>query len=299
MLISGIDINTNMIHTNSELIEKFSLYLKRKDKAKSTITAYNKDIQQLAEESKKPLEDLSESDIDQLMRSWIFENKFAVKTVSRKLNSIRTFYNFLTEKQIILKNPAIDIRHPKFRPSKQRVLTKVEIQHLRTASEDNLKCMTIIEIMLQTGIRIGELSRLKVKDVVLIDTPYIRIGKFSKTIERKVHLNDKALQIIRLYLSSLVKKSPELPLFATKNNKPIQVRNIRAMIDKVIKKSKIKEACVNDLRNTFITFQLSQGFDINELAVVVGHKTTATTNRYLELLTKKYRRKSRSKIYPL
>lgn len=282
------------------LINNFSSYLRRKNKTKSTIMAYVKDIEQLSEAvPNKSLTEITEEDIRFNLKNWVYNGTFSTKTVSRKLNSIRTFYNYLVEKKEIVASPANNIHHPKFRTEKPRILTKSEYNSLREQCSDNLKFLTIIEVLLQTGIRIGELSRLRVRDVNMNKDPYLYIEKFSSIKERNVPLNDKVLKSLKLYLSATEKRDPEKPLFSTRNGKSIQVRNIRASIDKIIKKAKITNVCVNDIRNTFIVYQLSCGFSLEILARVVGHKTTVTTTRYLSLLNKEYKDKKLSKIQEL
>lgn len=284
---------------NSEIINSFSTYLKRKGKAKSTLLAYVKDIEQLCSNTNnKSVIELSENDIKQCLEKWHKSGEFSVKTVSRKLNSIRTFYSYLSEKKFVTINPATSIHHPKFRTEKPRVLSKVEYLTLKDNCSDNLKLFTIVELLLQTGMRIGELSRLKVSDVNLNDST-ISIAEFSTIEARIVPLNNKTLKNLKLYLSTLERKNKDVALFSTKNGKPIEVRNIRASIDKAIKKSKIKDASVNDIRNTFIVYQLSKGMSIDSLAEIVGHKSTATTVRYIQLLLKQYKDKGIREIIEL
>lgn len=285
---------------NKILIDNFSSYLRRKNKTKSTITAYIKDIEQLAEATQgKNFKLITEEDIRFTLKNWVYNGTFSTKTVSRKLNSIRTFYNFLIDKKEVIKSPAESIHHPKFRSEKPRVLTKAEFLLLRETCSDNLKALTMFEILLQTGIRIGELSRIKIKDVNLTKDQSLYISEFSSIKERKVPLNDKVAKALKLYLSSTNKKSQEAPLFSTRNGKYIQIRNIRSSLDKLIKKSKIKDICVNDIRNTFITYQLTHGMGIERLAEIVGHKTVVTTNRYLVLLNKPYKDKKITKVAEL
>lgn len=285
---------------DEKLIENFSLYLRRKNKTKSTITAYVKDIEQLSEAvPEKSLTEISEEDIRFNLKNWVYNGTFSTKTVSRKLNSIRTFYNFLIEKKEITISPAADIHHPKFRTEKPTVLTKPEYTTLRESCSENLKFLTVIELLLQTGMRIGELSRVKMKDIYLNKDPHVFISEFSSIKERKVPLDDKAVKALKLYLSTVEKRNPEQPLFSTRNGKNIQVRNIRASIDKIIKRAKISNICVNDIRNTFIVYQLNAGFNIDRLAEIVGHKTTITTTRYLSLLNKEYKDRKITKVQEL
>src|SRR5690606_25642510 len=112
---------------NQIYIDNFTNYLRRKGKAKSTIIAYVKDLKQLSEiYPSKELPKLTEPDIRNALKTWSQNGEYSTKTVSRKLNSIRTFYNFLVEKNTIKESPANSIHHPKFRAEKPRVLSKVE-----------------------------------------------------------------------------------------------------------------------------------------------------------------------------
>ena len=95
------------------------------------------------------------------------------------------------------------------------------------------------------------------------------------------------------------KKKPESPLFSTKTGKSIQIRNIRSSIDRALIKAKIRNACVNDLRNTFIVHQLNNGMSLSHVAGIVGHKNTITTSRYLELLPKKFKPNGTEQIVEL
>lgn len=287
---------------NDKLITDFINYLKRKGKAKSTLIAYQNDLKQLSESNlNKSVVDFNEADIKHGLSFLQSTYSLSAKTVSRKLNSIRTFYKFLEEKKYIKQNPTSKITHPKFRIKKQRFLSKQEYLALREISRENPKIYMIIEFLLQTGVRIGELSRIKVKDVTLVrDGGYIYVEKFASNPERKVPVNNKLNSALKDYLSKMkVSKKPTAPLFATKTGRSIEVRNIRGSIDRFISKAKIKNACVNDLRNTFIVVQLNNGISISRLAEMVGHKNLATTTRYVDLLTKKYKPKGTDKIAEL
>ncbi len=287
---------------NEKLTNDFINYLKRRGKAKSTLIAYQNDIKQLAESNlNKSLVEFSEADIKHGLSFLQTTYSLSAKTISRKLNSVRTFYRFLEEKKIVKENPTTKITHPKFRIKKQRFLSKQEYLALREVSRENPKIYMIIEFLLQTGIRIGELSRIKVKDLSLTkQEPNVYIEKFASNPERKVPLNSKLVIELKDYLTRIKpSKKPTAPLFSTKTGRGIEIRNIRGSIDRFIVKAKIKNACVNDIRNTFIVVQLNNGIGISRLANLVGHKNIATTTRYVDLLSKKYKSKGIDRIIEL
>lgn len=275
---------------SKKAINDFISYLKRKKKSKSTLIAYKKDLEQISESNiKKSIADFTETDLRHALKYLTNIYTISPKTLSRKINSLRTFYRYLLEKKVIKLNPALNIQHPKYRIKKQRILSKQEYLALRETSRDNNRLFLITELLLQTGIRIGELSRLKKSDVTIKGKKSsIKIGQFASNDERTVPLNYKMREYLDKYLKEDNRKK-DAPLFYTKTGKAIEVRNIRSSIDRAIIKARIKNACVNDLRNTFIVYQLNSGASIDFIAEIVGHKNIATTTRYIELLSKKYR----------
>jgi len=284
-----------------KVINEFTTYLKRKGKTKSTTIAYENDIKQLNWAStqsgtRKSIINLNEEEIKVCLKLLQNSKSLSTKTLSRKLNSIRTFFKFLQDKKIIKSNPAISIAHPKFRNKKPRILTRAEYLELKEISRDNIRLYTMVDVMLQTGLRIGELARLKIKDINLDKSkPFLMVQEFGSIQQREVPLNSKAVKSLKVYIEENTKKGKneklktESALFTTKTGKAIEIRNIRSSIDRVILKAKIKDASVNDLRNTFIVYQLSQGMPLNKIASIVGHKNIVTTMRYFELLQRKYK----------
>jgi site-specific recombinase XerD len=282
--------------TSTKLINEFAQYLKSKKKSDSTILAYTKDLSQLAESQEKDLTQFVAGDI----REFITTLGLTPKTISRKINSFRTFYKYLIDNKKIDHNPAMEISHPKFQASKPRVLSPVEYLALRQVSSDNMRLYTMIELMLQTGIRIGEISRLKVADVDIKKTKGdLFIREFSTNPSRTVELNTKAIELLNNYLKTLSRKNKNSALFATRDGNHVIIRNIRSSIDRAIDKAGIKNACVNDLRNTFIVHQLEKGVPVEKITEVVGHKSKSTTTRYLELLDEPYKAKGSAKISEL
>ena len=271
---------------NDLLINKFIDFLKRKDRSKSTIVAYQADIKQLSDISKKDISTLVQEDIKDFLKRLKEAEGLTPKTVSRKLNSIKTFYKFLMLKDLVKDNPTKELHHPKFINAKPKFLNKEQYTKLKEACKTNSKNFMMLELILQTGMRISEVSNLKIEDIELARSkPTITI-KLNKEINRVIPLNDKIFFELKDYMASLPKS---VYLFTTKNNKPIEVRNIRAALDRVFQKVKLQQFCINDLRNTFIVCQLSNGIKLSALAKVVGHKSVTATERYIDILSRKYK----------
>jgi site-specific recombinase XerD len=159
----------------------------------------------------------------------------------------------------------------------------MEYRALRDAARDDARMSACIELMLQTGIRIGELARLELEDV---SDKEIKISAYESHSKRKIPLNSAAQKAIKNYLKHRP-KSKSKNLFITKTGRPFLVRNIRSAINRCYRKAGIKNATTNDLRHTFITHQLAAGTSPVLVQKLVGHKRLSTTEKYLDLTPQK------------
>ncbi len=272
--------------STDDLLQKFIGHLKKNNRSEYTIIAYKKDVEQLIDFAKTKagklnIEDVTDEDIHEYFQSLNSSGEYTPKTVSRKLNSTRTFFKFLQNEGIIKDNPSNNVSHPKYDSEPPRVLSQTEYMALRDAAKNDVRISSIIEILLQTGIRIGELCRIKLEDVKIDSkTPHLHIAGYSNNANRDIPLNESAIIALKKYMS-IRPDSKEDTLFITKNGHPLLVRNIRASIDNMFKKAKIQNAKVNDLRNTFIAHHISKGTNIYVLSKLVGHKRISTTEKYI------------------
>ncbi len=282
------------------LIVEFTEHLKQNNKSSSTIIAYAKDLQQLHSMAGKDLDLLSVAELVTAVDKFKTSKEFTSKTVSRKINSFRTFYKYLHTEGKIALNPAIEITHPKFKPKQVRILSQPEYLALREITRENNRLHAMVELMLQTGIRISELSKLKNSDVHIGGkAPFLHIAAYSTNEAREVPLTSKAVALLKAYTESSKDNSPDRPLFATRDGKQLIIRNIRSVIDRAMAKAGITNACVNDLRNTFIVAQLQAGAPLDLVAHAVGHRSKLTTKKYLDLLDKKYKPNGNTELVEL
>ena len=286
---------------NRELIAEFVNFLKAAGRSNATIMAYSKDIEQLLESIDTHPAELGSDQLNDIIKRISAKYGFTPKTVSRKLNSYRIFYSFLKQKGLTKDNPAKQVEHPKYSAKVPRVLSPVEYLALREVTRQNIRLFTMIELMLQTGIRIGELARAQISHIEIGNPKgLLTITEYSTNPQRQVPLNAKITSHLEKYLQTLPQSyTPEHPLFATREGNPIIIRNIRSSIDRAMAKANVKDACVNDLRNTFIVGQLQAGLPIDLIAEIVGHRSRVTTNKYLELLEKPYKPSGETKLIEL
>lgn len=260
---------------------EFKNFLKNKGHSTSTIVAYGKDIEQLVEFlnelQRNHVHEVTKEDIEAFLAKMSGDG-YTPKSVSRKINSTRTFYRFLKVNEYVTDDPSLLVAHPKYQLAPPRILTPTEYRALRDAARNDARMSAIIELLLQTGIRIGELTALRLSD---IQKDSLHVPSIEKHEERIVPLNKRALEALNKYLS-VRPKVTEDHLFITKTGKPFLIRNIRTSVERYFRLAEIKNAKVNDLRHTFVAHHLKHGASIVLLSKILGHKRLSTTERYLE-----------------
>lgn len=268
------------------LIAQFISNLEAQGKSHNTIIAYKKDLEQFmgycASISIDDVRLIKKEDIDGFIHKLLQDN-YTRKSASRKLNSIRTFFRYLKNNDIIKQNPSLEVSHPKYTQNPPRILSKLEYRALRDVAKEDLRTYAIVEILLQTGVRIGELAEIKLSD---IKDDKLIVGK------REIPLNKAVKKAIEDYIKVRYQTKSDY-LFVTKTGKPLLVRNIRSIITRCFREVGIEEAKVQDLRNTFIAYQLMSGASISYISRIVGHKRLSSTEKYLDLVKEQTEKKEK------
>ena len=268
--------------TIKNLFPKFIESLKTKGRSPATVLAYRSDLEQLVDYLTKRQKVLPEQvrpdDLDSF-RDTLLADKYTPKSVSRKLNAVKTFFRWMIAENIITSDVSASVAHPKIENTLPKFLSQLEYRALRDVVRNDVRIAAIIELILQTGLRISEVASLKTANV---GKDSLKIEAYATQPERTVPLNKPAADVLASYMA--IRPKADSPyVFISKNGKPLAVRNIRASIARYVQKAELPNYSVNDLRTTFIVENLKAGVDIVLLSQVSGHKRLSTTERYLEL----------------
>jgi len=271
-----------------QAVTAFKGHLAQQGRASATILAYSKDIEQLADfalkSGKANLNEIKKEDIDGF-KADLASNNYTTKSISRKINSIKAFFSYVQANGLIAENPATGVSHPKYDIKPPRILNKIEYRALRDACREDIRMAAIVELLLQTGMRISELANLKVNDIDIASNQ-LTIRAYESHPERTIPLNQPAKESLEKYLSTRP-KSGNTSVFITKTGNTFLIRNIRSNLDRYFHNAGIENAKVNDLRHTFIAQQLTSGSPLVYISKLVGHKRLSTTEKYLEFISEK------------
>lgn len=270
--------------------ENFIKNLQDKKRAQATVIAYSKDIEQLVSflkknKNKTMAHEVTKADIEDFLR-YLAENSYTKKTISRKINAIKTFFKYLLDSGEIQSDPAQLITHPKLEQSAPRILSKIEYRALRDTVKDDVRTRAIVEILLQTGLRVSELAAIKVSHITFGqngEQGTLEVPGTQSIPGRTIPLNEAVQDAIREYLKIRPKSETDY-LFITKNGKPLLIRNIRATLTRYFKQIGLEDVTVNDLRHTFVAEHLKRGASVLLVSKIAGHKRLTTTENYLRYI---------------
>jgi site-specific recombinase XerD len=205
---------------------------------------------------------------------------FVGATRKRKTVAIRSFLKFLYQDQYISSNIAKHIIPPFVDNKTPMYLSEVEYSRLRTACAGNKRDAAIVELFLQTGIRLSELTNLTLDDIELQDEEgSVRIRGSRRKGERILPLNSKASQALNAYLGQRNNTDSSF-LFLNRFGKPIGDRGVQKMLSKYLEKSGLERANVHTLRHTFGAHYAVNRAGGETLQKVMGYKDRRSTSMY-------------------
>jgi len=208
-------------------------------------------------------------------------------TRRRSVAAIRSFFAILVQEGVIRYSPAEDLLPPEREERPPRVLTENEYTRLRDAASDHPRDAALIELALQTGLRLSEIARLRVADIVLpppsADTAvgHVRVaGRAGRG--RTVTLNGRVCAALRAYLTER-EPSDSPALFLTKFAKGIGPRGIENVIAKYCREINLVGVSVHSLRHTMAVQMLKRGASPAVVGTALGHASPETTSIYVDL----------------
>lgn len=274
-----------------EAHKTFVKHLEGQGKSPATLTAYNKDIEQLTKflenEGLVLVTEIQTTHLEVFMKK-LSDSKYTAKSISRKTNATKTFFKFLQDAKHIVENVSEALKHPKLKSKAPRILSKLEYRALRDATRGDLRSYAMVEVLLQTGLTISELAEMEMEHLdIKGDEGTLFVPKKNNKGARTIPLNKSVIEALNKYIKEERAKIEKAKhVFVTKTGNCLLVRNIRSTIDRFFKLAGVEKAKVNDLRHTFVAYHLTQGVNILKLSQIAGHKRVSTTERYLSYIEK-------------
>src|SRR5712691_4590471 len=257
-----------------------------KNRSTATLRAYKTDVQQFIaflHENNVAITEVGDvGKVDVLEYLAVLARKgLSGVARARKVSAIREYFRFLEGVGVIEKSPVSGIDTPKREKHTRQFLRSDEYTKMLFLAGANPRDYAILQVFLQTGIRVSELTNLTIEDVDFIK-PAIRVRGKGNT-EREIALEKRGVQALKNYLAVRPESHTGI-LFLNYKDEPISERGIRKLVVKYRKNAGItNRASCHTLRHTFATYKAEKGVSPFQLQQWLGHANLNTTQIYVHL----------------
>lgn len=276
-------------------LPEFIRYLNSRNASSETIRAYEEDLRQFLEFIREVTSvEFTPSGLDTLLlRQYVLYLKqkgLKKSSLARKIASLKSFLKFLLKMGVLASNPATLLRAPRLDKRLPDFLTEDEVIRLIGQPDlgrlEGLRDRAILELLYSSGIRVGELVNLRLRDIDLREQIAHIVGKGKK--ERLVPLGSYAVQALEDYLGKRPANTKCRDfIFLNRRGGHLTDRSVRRLINNYKKRAGLtgKKVSPHTLRHSFATHLLDRGADLRSVQELLGHKNIATTQVYTHITT--------------
>ena len=277
--------DVDIIDNNNELCEKdnfklLDLFLSAKQVegcSPKTITYYKSTIEKMLVKIKKQIYNINTDDL----RKYLFDHKNEKQSSKTTIDNIRrilsSFFSWLEDEDYILKNPVRRIHKVKTGRTVKEVLTDENLETLRDKC-DEIRDLAMLELLISTGIRVGELVRLNISDIDFYERECVVFGKGES--ERIVYFDARTKIHLMQYIQQRTDENPALFVSLNKPNTRLGISGIETRLRELGEKCNIKKVHPHKFRRTMATNAIDKGMPIEQVQKLLGHVQIDTTMQY-------------------
>lgn len=210
---------------------------------------------------------------------YLDEAKLKNSTIARRISALRTFYNYLLNKNIVDTNLFNSIRNPKLEKKLPNYLSYEELakilDNIDISTKIGLRNRLLVEMFYATGCRVSEMINIKVSDINKSNNSIRIMGKGKKM--RIVYFGEYARDYLDRYLPLIDTDY----LFTQESGDKLSIHDVEYIISDLVKNLALKtHVTPHTLRHTFATHLLNNGADIKTVQELLGHSSLNTTGIY-------------------
>ena len=226
---------------------------------------------------------------DHQVRGFVAQERrrgLSARSIQRALSSIRSFFNYLLDEEVVETNPAANISSPKSAQLLPKALDTDLVKRLldfKPQGDIEIRDKAMVELLYSSGLRLSELCGLNMDSISIKERSCRVVGKGNKT--RDLPVGEKAIQSLRdwLLVRENISSDANKALFLNKNGKRISTRSVQLRLERLSKKRGLPMVNPHMLRHSFASHILESSGDLRAVQEMLGHSDIGTTQIYTKL----------------
>lgn len=262
---------------NTELLDTFLSAKKIEGCSDKTIHYYQSSIDKLLNGLSKCIKEICTNDIRRYLAEIQEENNLSKVTIDNLRRIFSSFFSWLEDEDYIAKSPVRRIHKVRTDTLVKEVLSDENIETLRDSCNE-LRDLAMIDLLLSTGVRVGELVKMNRADIDFQERQCKVFGKGNK--EREVYFNARTKIHLQRYLESRTDDNPALFVTLLKPHTRLTISGVEVRLRKMGKDVHIDKVHPHKFRRTLATMAIDRGMPIEQVQKLLGHVRIDTTLHY-------------------
>lgn len=262
---------------NRRMISNFISSKEVEGCSERTIKYYNEIIDKFIDDFDKSIKNINTEDIRKYLSKYKEISNCGSTTIDNIRRVLSSFFSWLEDEDYIIKSPVRRIHKIKTPSMVKETLTDENIERLRDEC-NNVRDLSLIELLISTGMRVGEIVNLNINDLNLEDRSCIVLGKGNK--QREVYFDAKTKLHLKQYLYKRQDNNDALFVSSRKPYQRLSISGIELIIRKLGNESNINNVHPHKFRRTLATMAIDKGMPIEQVQKLLGHVKIETTMHY-------------------
>lgn len=262
---------------NEEILNKFISSKEIEGYSVRTLKYYKDNITKMLDTVNLPINEITTETLRNYLSNYKNNSTAGMVTIDNIRRILSSFFAWLENEDYIVKSPVRRIHKVKATKKVKETLTDENLEKLRDTCS-NVRDLAILELLISTGMRVGELTRLNISDMNFQERSCIVLGKGNS--EREVYFSAKSKMYIKKYLETRTDNNEALFVSLIKPYNRLGISGIEILIRNLGKDANINKVHPHKFRRTMATMAIDKGMPIEQVQKLLGHIKIDTTMEY-------------------
>lgn len=262
---------------NTSMIESFISSKQIEGCSDRTIKYYKEIIDKFNDSFDKSIKKITTEEIRSYLSNYKEMSTCGSTTIDNIRRVLSSFFSWLEDEDYIIKSPIRRIHRIKTPTTVKEVLTDENLEKLRDECE-NIRDLSLIELLISTGMRVGELVNLNISNLNFEDRSCIVLGKGNK--EREVYFDAKTKLHLKEYISKRNDTNDALFVSLKEPHQRLSISGIELIVRNLGVNTNINKVHPHKFRRTLATMAIDKGMPVEQVQKLLGHVKIETTMHY-------------------